>query len=105
MLSRYVGAGVIRSAALPFTLYIRAEPNKSSLLFRLRNVCRLPGRGYTFATWLRINELDPVPDAELSGGRSLYTLLWRSQTGDGVTKGVSAALKGALKGSTESLKN
>jgi len=36
-----------------------------------------------------------VPSGGLSGCRSLYTLLWRSPSGDGGTKGVSAALVGA----------
>ncbi len=53
--------------------------------------CRLPTRGYTFATWLRVDDM-LLTDA--SAGRSLFTLLWRSTSGDNAARGVSAALKG-----------
>ena len=55
--------------------------------------CRLPTRGYTFATWLRV---DDVLLADATAGRSLFTLLWRSTSGDNAARGVSAALKGEL---------
>ena len=55
---------------------------------------RLPSRGYTFATWLRIDELDSMPSSTPSAGRSLYSLLWRPPGGEGPTKGVLATLEG-----------
>ena len=59
------------------------------------------GKGYTFATWLRLEALDSdgarsgsPKSGAASGGRALYTLLWRSPNEAGA-KGVAAALKGA----------
>lgn len=47
------------------------------------------GKGYSFATWLRLEDVDAQAG---TAGRALYTLLLRSP--DGPTKGVTAAFKG-----------
>ncbi len=54
-------------------------------------------KGYSFATWLRLDSVDDGKDAKSGGGRALYTLLWRSPSEAGA-RGVAAAFKGGPRG-------
>ena len=51
--------------------------------------CYSGSKGYSFATWLRLEDADAQPG---TAGRALFTLLHKTTE---ATRGVSAAFKGA----------